>query len=147
MTGGRPHTAEVVVYDPLRDLALLSVDGLDVDPLPLGDVTELGAVFGYPAGGELEPAPARVVDRGPYRVRSVHGEWSERDVLVLSVQLAHGYSGGPFVNEHGEVAGVAFALSPENPNVGYAMSVLELNAVLEADRSRAVDTGECVVRK
>ena len=80
---GRPHTAEVVVYDPLRDLALLSVDGLDVDPLPLGDVTEFGVVFGYPAGGELEPAPARVVEQGPYRVRSVHGEWSERDVLVL----------------------------------------------------------------
>ena len=68
-------------------------------------------------------------------------------MLLLAVQLAHGYSGGPFVNEHGEVAGVAFALSPENPNVGYAISVHELDAVLQADRSRPVDTGECVVGK
>ena len=58
---GNTHDAVVVAFDPVRDLAILRVDGLDAPALELGsaDPGDLGAVFGHPRGGPLRAAPAR----------------------------------------------------------------------------------------
>src|SRR5262249_2875564 len=57
---GHQYAATVVEFDPVRDLAVLSVPGLTAPPLPLanGEVGDVGAVYGHPGGGPLTAAPA-----------------------------------------------------------------------------------------
>ncbi|MGZ8762247.1 MAG: CvpA family protein, partial [Acidimicrobiia bacterium] len=51
----RTLDARIVAFDPGRDLAVLSVPGLDLDSLTIGarDVGAIGAVYGHPGGGPL----------------------------------------------------------------------------------------------
>src|SRR5438477_394505 len=52
---GEQWSANVLAFDPVRDLALLSVPGLTAPPLQLigGTVGDTGAVYGHPGGGPL----------------------------------------------------------------------------------------------
>src|SRR6266545_3658600 len=63
-TGGARATATVVWFDPRRDLALLNVPGLTLDPLRLDSAVPsgtTGAVIGYPGGGAQTVVGARIV--------------------------------------------------------------------------------------
>jgi S1-C subfamily serine protease len=148
---GDEHDATVIEFDPLRDLAVLSVPSLDADPLPLeqGEVGSIGAVYGHPGGGDLRPAPARVgeeivaVGTDIYRTRP-----SRRQVYVLAAQLEPGDSGGALVDSRGAVIGVAFAIDPGRDATGYAVTDEEVRPVLDNARragDEAADTGRCLV--
>jgi S1-C subfamily serine protease len=147
---GNTLPATVVVFDPLRDLAVLSVPGLAPPPLPIaaGFQGDLGAVYGYPGGGRLSASPAKVgeeilaVGTDIYRTRP-----SRRHVYVLAAALAPGDSGGPFVDTRGDVVGVAFAIDPGRTATGYALTDAEVRPVLAEAQGRqsAVDTGRCLV--
>ncbi len=68
-----------------------------------------------------------------------------RNVLVLAATLAHGDSGGPLVNPAGQVIGVAFAISADQPSTSYALSTTELEAALtEARNPSGTSTGPCL---
>jgi Trypsin-like peptidase domain/Colicin V production protein len=60
-TGARMR-AIVIDFDPVRDLAVLSVPRLEAPALTLatGTTGDEGAVYGHPAGGPLQVAPARI---------------------------------------------------------------------------------------
>src|SRR5207249_4321544 len=63
---GRRLRARVTVFDPIRDLAVLEVAGLDEEPLPMGTahMGDEGAVFGHPGGQvDIDVAPTRVAHR------------------------------------------------------------------------------------
>jgi S1-C subfamily serine protease len=144
---GSVLSAIVVVFDPLRDLAVLRVPGLGRGPLPLADGTEgtSGGVFGHPGGADLRVAPFVVGNE----VRAVgtdiyDANRTERAVLILSSQLRPGDSGGALVDGTGAVVGVAFAIAPDDPDVAYALDVSEVNAVLAGDLATPVDTGGCL---
>lgn len=145
---GRRLRAEVTVFDPGRDLALLAVPGLGQAPLPLGDgkVGTTAAVFGHPDGQtplEISPASIRqqVNALGPdlYDLGV-----TRRTVFVLASELAPGDSGAAVVDADGQVVGVAFAISPENATTAYALSVSELRDVLDAERLSPAPTGPCL---
>ena len=145
---GRSLDAEVVVFDSGRDLAVLSVPGLDQVPLAVtsAEVGDTGAVFGHPEGQEeVDVQPARVDDRRTATGRDIYNSTvTRRDVLFLAARLAPGDSGGPLVNEVGEVMGVAFAIAPDEPATAYAVSDRELRPVLEEPRNEEVSTGPCI---
>lgn len=65
-------------------------------------------------------------------------------MYVLAAELAPGDSGGGLVNGDGEVVGVAFAISPDNPHTAYALAASELRSVLEAEREAPASTGPCL---
>jgi S1-C subfamily serine protease len=148
---GRMHDATVVAFDPKRDLAVLSVPGLAVTPLPLasGEVGTVGAVYGHPGGGPLQASPARVgeeilaVGTDIYRTGS-----SRRSVYVLAAELEPGDSGGALVDARGSVIGVAFAIDPGRDATSYALTDAEIRPVVENARGRGLapaDTGRCLV--
>ena len=147
LSNGRTLDAEVVAFDPRRDLAVLRTEGT-APPLPLlpADVGDAGGVFGHPGGGPLEISPFRVAEQITATGRDIYDRGStERDVLVLAAELAPGDSGSALVDPQGRVVGVAFAVAPDEPGVAYALAVDEVRAVLQGDLSGEQDTGGCLV--
>jgi len=57
-----------------------------------------------------------------------------------------GNSGGPFVLPDGRVAGVVFAASSSDEDVGYAIAATEVDDPLRSaiGRTTPVDTGPCI---
>jgi S1-C subfamily serine protease len=144
---GTEVPGRVVAFDPNRDLAVIAAPGLERPALPIGDAVEgdVGAVFGHPGGGALELSPyqvAREVTAEGFDL--YHRNRIERRVFFLSSQLAPGDSGGALISPAGDVVGVAFAIAPDRPEVAYALTTDELNAVLGGDLSTQVDTGDCL---
>lgn len=133
--------ATVVVFDPVRDLAVLSVPALAARPLPLGDGVDglEGAVFGHTGGGPLELSPFRIEATIDAQGLDVYGERTvTRRIHVLASRLAGGDSGAPLVGPDGTVVGVAFAIAPDDADVAYAVRVDDVRAVLAAPRAGAV---------
>ncbi len=148
LADGDTVDAEVVAFDPDRDLAVLRTDDVGITPLPLraAEPGDTGGVFGHPGGGPLEISPFRVSEQIPAVGRNIYDRGrTERQVLVLASELAPGDSGSALVDPEGRVVGVAFAVAPDKPGVAYALAVEELEPVLAGDLSRARDTGGCLV--
>jgi S1-C subfamily serine protease len=143
---GEPVAATVVAFDPNRDLAVLSVPGIDRPALPLGDAVQgdVGAVFGHPGGGALELSPYAVGEEVTATGRDIYGRSdTRRQVLFLAAELRPGDSGGALVNASGAVVGVAFAIAPDDPNVAYALTIEEVQAVL-VDALAPTGAGPCL---
>jgi S1-C subfamily serine protease len=139
--------AEVVAFDPNRDLAILHVSGIDRPALSIGDIDEggIGGIFGHPGGGDLRIAPFQVGQRVVARGTDIYDDHRyEREVFFLAAALAPGDSGAPMVDPNGTVVGVAFAIAPDKPNVAYALSVTELRAILLVPHRNPVSTGTCI---
>lgn len=145
---GTDHVATVISFDPVRDLALLRVPGLDAPTLSLksANAGDLGAVYGHPGGDDLRAAPARIGDEITAVGTDIYrtGE-SRRHVYVVAAELHPGDSGGPLVNTDGEVIGVAFAIDPGDPGTAYVLTDAEVRAVLEEAGAESVPTGGCLV--
>jgi S1-C subfamily serine protease len=147
-TDGRRLPATVQVFDPNRDLAVLRVAGLGQDALPVAgsDVGKEGAVFGHPNGqDELAVIPARIESKVNAQGLDLYGDKQiRREVLILASALVPGDSGGALVDTAGAVVGVAFAVAPDEPATSYALSSVELRAVLAAPRAPSAPTGSCL---
>lgn len=144
---GSAVDAEVVAFDAERDLAVLSAPGLDRPALAVGEsaVGTSGGVFGYPGGGPLRVAPFQVAEVALATGTDIYDlERTDREVLFLAAALAPGDSGAALVGPDGAVVGVAFAVAPDQPNVAYALSTAELEAVLATVSPEPVSTGSCV---
>ncbi|WP_432498947.1 MarP family serine protease [Kineococcus gypseus] len=146
---GRRYPAEVVAYDPARDLAVLDVPGLRVEALPRSAVLARGdaaVVAGFPLDGPYTLATARVRQVVRAEGRDVYDSAPVvREVYSVYSQVQPGNSGGPLLTEDGRVAGVVFAKSLDDEFTGYALTPAELDAVLAAAGSstRPVPTGAC----
>jgi S1-C subfamily serine protease len=142
--------AEVIVFEPERDLAILHVPGLDAPALPLeseaADSGDDAIVLGYPGGGPYTATAARVREARIVTGPDIYDDGAvTREVYQLYATIIGGNSGGPLLNADGEVIGVIFAAAVDDPETGYALTMDESAPVLEAGRtaSGAVGTGSC----
>jgi S1-C subfamily serine protease len=146
---GRRLPARVVVFDARRDLAVLFVPDLRAAPLEFttgGGRGDSGVVAGFPQGGPFQLEPARIRDtiqaRGPdiYQRTQV-----TREVFSLYANVQPGNSGGPLLAPNGDVYGVVFAKSFDDPKTGYALTADEVAPDVEAGRARTTETstGSC----
>ena len=141
--------ADVIAFDPDRDVAVLHVDGLDRAALPISpddpSIGSIGAVFGHPRGGPLAVQPYQVGQIVNATGRDIYdGSATRRRVLFLASSLAPGDSGGALVDPGGTVVGIAFAIAPDRDNVAYALATSEVNAVLSTAAGSTVSTGPCL---
>ncbi|QYF72210.1 MarP family serine protease [Cryobacterium sp. PAMC25264] len=148
--GAGALTGEIVYFDPVDDLALISVPGLTAAPLTLqGDLpVDAEAVsLGYPFGGPFDSDPARVISVASVLVADIYGQSpTERSVYTLAADVQQGESGGPLLSDGGQVAGVIFAKAANTANVGYALAMDEVTPVVDqaGSLSAAVSSGACI---
>jgi S1-C subfamily serine protease len=106
-----------------------------------------GAVVGYPGGGDLTGVKA-ATRRVLHAVgRDIYGDGTVvRDIYELQAIVRPGNSGGPFVLVDGQVAGLVFAASTTDSDVGYAITSTEIAPDVEqgVGATRAVSTGGCI---
>ncbi|GAA3865258.1 MarP family serine protease [Streptomyces sedi] len=147
---GQRFPGEVVLFDPLRDLAVIDVPNLPSPALPFSaraaESAEGAVVVGFPEGGPYEVGSARVRDR--YRARGpdiYRGDMVNREVYSLHTTIRPGNSGGPLLSPEGEVLGVVFARSLDEDSTGYALTSEEVRETAARGRTaeRPVDTGRC----
>jgi S1-C subfamily serine protease len=145
-TDGTRLDAEVVTFDPERDLALLAVPGLDRPPLSLAEPTagEGAVTMGHPGGvDDLRLSPTTIGQPIDAVGRDIYGQGrTQRRIVVLAAELEQGSSGSPVVDASGGVVGVVFAVSPDAPGTAYALAPREVETVLAATR-RPGSVGRC----
>ncbi len=148
--GPNHERVAVVLFDPKLDIAVLYVGDLDLPVLPLDPELEPrgadGAFLGYPGGGGLTYGGAAVRRELTAVGRDIYGRSVvSRDVYELQAKVRPGNSGGPFVLSDGSVAGVIFAASTTDGDIGYAIASTEVTSKLQdaEGRTAGVSTRGC----
>ena len=146
---GSQFPARVVLFDPLRDVAVLDVPGLNLPALPVASSAPFGAkavVAGYPLDNPFTAVAARVgrseLADGPDiydRTRVI------RDIYPIRSVVRPGNSGGPLIAADGRVYGMVFAAAVSVPDTGYALTGSEIarDIRLGMDRTAATSTSQC----
>ncbi len=125
---------QVILFDPDRDLAVVSVQGLKLTPLTAGTATRgtTGAALGYPGGGPLVIAPAIVDGTLSAQGRDIfEQDLVTRQIVVIEADVRPGDSGGPLVDSDGQLLGVVYAASTSQAGRGYALSLSEVQPILD----------------
>lgn len=148
LPGRDAEEGRVVYFDPIDDIAVISVAGLDARPLPIvGDVAAGTpvAVQGYPLGGPFTSTSAYVLSVGNAIVSDIYEDSSQpREIYALEADVRPGNSGGPLLTAKGEVTGLVFARGQDDATRGYAMTTEELQPALEVSADAAtVSSGKC----
>lgn len=148
--GGAAMPGRVVYFDTRHDLAVLAVDGLAAEPLELSPDLPNGspaAFAGYPHGGPLQSNPATVQDITTVLVPDIYGNSpAPEEIYRLAGDVQPGNSGGPLLTTEGLVAGVIFAKATSDADLGFAITMDDLNPVASQapGLSAPVSSGQCI---
>jgi S1-C subfamily serine protease len=137
-------SAEIVGFDPFADVALLKVDpeGLDLDPLKLGDDSSLipgqpVAAIGSPFG-QQHSLSIGIISATDRSVQSLT-QFQIEGAIQTDASINPGNSGGPMLDADAKVVGINQQIETEsgaNDGVGFAVPVSAIKrslAQLEAD--------------
>jgi S1-C subfamily serine protease len=144
------YQAKTVWFDPNLDIAVLRVKSLPEIPLKLSGAilpdADAAAILGFPGGGPLVAENAAIIDHVRAVGRNIYNEGEvERDIYEVQASVEQGDSGGPLLAPDGTVAGVVFARSIIQDNVGYALLINQVQPIISQaqQRTTAVSTGSC----
>jgi S1-C subfamily serine protease len=146
---GTSYQAQVVLYDPQIDIAVLYVPGLDATPLHFATQQGVGqdaVVAGYPLDHPFTAVPARIGQvqqaEGPdiYQTGTV-----DRQIYEIRAIVQPGNSGGPLLAPDGTVYGVVFAAAVGIQDTGFALTAAEVegDATAGASETNPVSTQGC----
>ncbi|MFF5492842.1 MarP family serine protease [Streptomyces aquilus] len=147
---GRSYEAQVVLFDPDRDVAVLYVPGLRAPVLKFDDSASRGdsaVVAGYPQDGDLDLQAATVANRVRATGQNIYSDASvTREIYSIRSTVRPGNSGGPLLTTDGKVFGVVFARSTSDDETGYVLTADEVAADAEraANATAPVDTGDLI---
>jgi uncharacterized membrane protein required for colicin V production len=138
--------ADAVAFDSTNDIAVLRVDGLQADPLPIASSARRNgeaAVLGFPRNGPYDVRPARVGETRRVVTQDAYGQGPvTRSIVSLRGLVRSGNSGGPMVDGDGRVVGTVFAATTSGPRGGYAVPNAIVRDALRG-ASGPVSTGPC----
>lgn len=144
---GATLAAEPVYYRPEDDLAVLRVEGLEQEPLPLAADPSSGAgaaVLGYPGSGEFAAIAARLGTTGEVSSQDSYGRGPiRREMTSFRGAVIGGNSGGPVVDGSGRVLTTVFAATVDaRPPEGLGVPNRVVEEALAGSAARA-STGAC----
>ena len=126
---GKPATYDIegiTASDVKNDLAILKVSDSDVQPLPLGDseAVNLGDTV-YVCSNSKE-------SEGTFSDGTISGsrEIGNQTLLQMTAPISPGGSGGPVLNEKGEVIGLSFIILEDGQSLDCAIPSNYLKALI-----------------
>ncbi len=131
---GTPYEARIIGRDTARDLAVIKIEpGQPLMPIPLGRSDDLmigepTIAVGNPVG--LHSTVTTGVISALHRELIVQGRAICRDVIQTDAIINPGNSGGPLLNIFGELIGINTAIRADAQNIGFAIPVDQLRALL-----------------
>ena len=126
LTDGRTFDAKVVGTDKATDLAVLKIDGTDLQTLTLGDsenvrVGDVVLAVGNPLGVGQTVTMGIVSAKG--RATGL-GDGSYEDFIQTDAPINRGNSGGALVDVNGRLIGInSQILSPSGGNIGIGFAI------------------------
>jgi hypothetical protein len=117
----------VVAADEVHDLVLLAIGAKDLVPLPLGDSSSIQAgesvvAIGHPLG------LGNTVSNG--LVSAIREMESNFTMLQVSAPISPGSSGGPLINDRGEVIGISTLVINRGQNLNFGVPIDYLKELL-----------------
>ncbi|WP_406435009.1 MarP family serine protease [Streptomyces sp. NBC_00631] len=147
---GPSYDAEVVLFDPDRDVAVLYVPQLRAPVLRFDTTAARGdssVVAGYPQDGDLNLQAATVANKVQATGQNIYSDATvTREIYSIRSTVRPGNSGGPLLTTGGKVYGVVFARSTSDDETGYVLTADEVapDATRGATATAPVDTGELI---
>jgi len=129
---GREYTdVEVMAADIPHDLVLLRIGAHDLNPLPLGDSASARpgqhvVAIGHPLG------LGNTVSDG--QVSAVRELSKNLTMLQISAPISPGSSGGPVLNDRGQVVGVTTSTHRVGQNLNFATRARHLSRLIRSPR-------------
>ena len=140
--------ASVLNYDEYTDIALLTIeDQLDLKEIVIGDSSKIKENDKVYAIGSLDleniESKGKVIDiKKEITIDTTYGS-SNLNAIELDVDVTHGNSGGPLLNNKSEVIGMVF-VKEENKNIAYALPinfVMDIVEKLESNKLKRPNLG------
>jgi serine protease Do len=136
LSDGRVLEAKLIGKSKEIDIALIKVDATDLPSVVLGDsdklevgdwVMAIGNPFGlsHTVTAGIVSAKGRVIGVGPYD-----------DLIQTDAAINPGNSGGPLFNMSGEVVGINTVIIATGQNLGFAVPITMVKAVLPSIREK-----------
>ncbi|MER6535377.1 MarP family serine protease [Streptomyces sp900105755] len=147
---GPSYDAQVVLFDPDRDVAVLYVPQLRAPVLKFDTSAARGnsaVVAGYPQDGNLNLQAATVANTVQATGQNIYSDATvTREIYSIRSTVRPGNSGGPLLTTGGKVFGVVFARSTSDDETGYVLTAGEvaMDAARGAHATSPVDTGELI---
>jgi S1-C subfamily serine protease len=125
LSDNREHPARLVGFDDLTDLAVIKIDGKDLETLPWGDSSKLRVAEWVLAIGNpfnLSGTVTLGIVSSTNRSGSQVGAFS--DLIQTDAAINQGNSGGALVNARGELVGINSMIYTESGgNVGLGFAI------------------------
>jgi serine protease Do len=135
----KEYPAKVLARDPIRDVAIIKIEGNDFPVMNLGDsdsikIGQTVVAIGNSLG-EFTNSVSRGIISGLKRNLSAAGGGGDTERLTDIVQtdaaINPGNSGGPLLDINGNVIGVNVAIAQGAQNVGFALPINQAKRLIE----------------
>ena len=135
LNDGSNHEAEVVGQDPVTDIAVIKIVGVeDLEPARLGDssmlqvgedVIAIGHAMGLPGAPTVSKGVVSALERA---VDTTHNT-TIVDLIQTDASINPGNSGGPLVNTRAEVIGINTVVVSVGQGIGFAININDAQEV------------------
>ncbi len=128
--------AGIESVDVDNDLVVLRAEGITAPALPLGDSSKVEVgdevyVVGNPSG--LEGTFSQGIVSA---IREITG----KHFIQITAPISHGSSGGPVLNNRGEVIGIATSIFEDGQNLNFAIPVSYLGSLMKKSLAGPIAT-------
>lgn len=133
---GSSIDGNVVWYDSQLDLAVVKVNKTGLTPAELGDsdkvsIGDISIAIGNPLGLELQRTVTQGIISGLDRTIKTEST-TMTGLIQTDASINSGNSGGPLLNEKGQVIGINTAKTSEGESLGFAIPINQAKEIIES---------------
>lgn len=140
LENGEIYSGNVVWADTDLDLAVVKINGAGLDYVTLGDSdkNKLGQevwAIGNPIGIEFQRTVTSGIISGldrTIKIEDENGEAYMEDLIQTDASINSGNSGGPLINEEGEIIGINTVKITSAEGIGFAIPINIVKPVIES---------------
>lgn len=133
---GSDIDGKVIWYDSQMDLAIVKVDKTGLTAAELGDsddveVGDISIAIGNPLGLDLQKSVTQGIISGLDRTISTSQSTNMTGLIQTDASINSGNSGGPLLNEKGQVIGINTAKASQGEGLGFAIPINTAKTIIE----------------